>query len=49
MGSGIWAMHYVGMEAFRLPVTVLFDWPTVLVSLFAAIIASGTAVTMRRR
>ncbi|MEO6981861.1 MAG: MHYT domain-containing protein, partial [Edaphobacter sp.] len=31
MGMGIWAMHYVGMEALRLPVTVRYDWPTVLV------------------
>jgi len=44
MGSGIWAMHYVGMEAFRLPVPVLYDWPTVLLSLLAAILASGVAL-----
>jgi PAS domain S-box-containing protein len=44
MGSGIWAMHYIGMEAFQLPVRVLYDWPTVLLSLFAAIFASGVAL-----
>ena len=33
MGLGIWAMHYVGMAAFKLPVPVLYDWQTVLVSL----------------
>src|SRR5271167_14414 len=44
MGLGIWAMHYIGMLAFRLPVPVLYDWPTVLVSLFAAISASGIAL-----
>jgi len=44
MGSGIWAMHYVGMEAFRLPVPVWYDWPTVLLSLFAAILASAIAL-----
>jgi PAS domain S-box-containing protein len=44
MGTGIWAMHYIGMEAFELPVPVLYDWPTVLVSLFAAIGASGIAL-----
>src|ERR1700754_3970696 len=32
LGLGIWSMHYVGMEALRLPVTVLYDWPTVLAS-----------------
>jgi signal transduction histidine kinase/DNA-binding response OmpR family regulator len=40
-GLGIWSMHYIGMEAFVLPVTVLYDWPTVLLSMIAAIAASG--------
>lgn len=44
MGIGIWSMHYVGMLAFRLPVAVQYDWPTVLVSLFAAILASAIAL-----
>lgn len=51
MGIGIWAMHYVGMLALRLPVPVKYDWPTVLLSLLAAICASGIAlfVTSRTR
>ncbi|MFP5237052.1 MAG: MHYT domain-containing protein [Acidobacteriota bacterium] len=44
MGVGIWSMHYVGMEAFKLPVPVQYDWPTVLVSLIAAVLASGLAL-----
>jgi two-component system, sensor histidine kinase and response regulator len=44
MGTGIWSMHYVGMLAFRLPVQVQYDWPTVLLSLLAAIFASGVAL-----
>ncbi len=44
LGLGIWSMHYVGMEALRLPVTVLYDWPTVLVSMIAAVVASGIAL-----
>jgi PAS domain S-box-containing protein len=44
MGLGIWSMHYIGMLAFRLPVPVFYDWPTVLLSLFAAIFASGVAL-----
>lgn len=44
MGIGIWSMHYVGMLAFRLPVSVEYDWPTVLASLLAAILASGFAL-----
>ena len=44
MGLGIWAMHYIGMLAFRLPVPVLYDVPTVIVSLLAAIGASAVAL-----
>ncbi len=44
MGIGIWAIHYIGMEAFHLPVAVRYDWPTVVLSLFAAILASGVAL-----
>jgi len=44
MGFGIWSMHYIGMLAFRLPVPVQYDWPTVLLSLLAAIFASAVAL-----
>ncbi len=44
MGIGIWSMHYVGMLAYRLPVQVFYDWPTVLASLAAAVFASGIAL-----
>jgi methyl-accepting chemotaxis protein len=44
MGLGIWAMHYIGMLAFHLPVPVLYDVPTVSVSLLAAIAASAVAL-----
>jgi len=44
MGIGIWSMHYIGMLAFRLPVSVKYDWPTVLASLLAAILASAVAL-----
>ena len=44
MGTGIWSMHYVGMLAFNLPVRVEYDWPTVLASLAAAILASAVAL-----
>jgi NO-binding membrane sensor protein with MHYT domain len=27
MGSGIWAMHYIGMLAFRLPIPVITTFP----------------------
>jgi signal transduction histidine kinase/CheY-like chemotaxis protein len=44
MGMGIWSMHYVGMEAFILPVPVEYDWPTVLLSMVAAVSASAVAL-----
>jgi len=44
MGIGIWAMHYIGMLAFSLSFRILYDWPTVLLSLLAAIFASGVAL-----
>jgi PAS domain S-box-containing protein len=44
MGTGIWSMHYLGMLAFVLPVPVAYHWPTVLLSLLAAILASVVAL-----
>jgi diguanylate cyclase (GGDEF)-like protein/PAS domain S-box-containing protein len=44
MGLGIWSMHYIGMLAFSLPVPVLYQYPTVGLSLLAAIGASAVAL-----
>src|SRR5713226_3706420 len=44
MGTGIWSMHYLGMLAFVLPIPVAYHWPTVLLSLLAAILASVIAL-----
>jgi PAS domain S-box-containing protein len=44
MGIGIWSMHYVGMLAFTLPVPVLYDRPTVLLSLLPGVFASAVAL-----
>ena len=44
MGMGIWSMHYIGMLAYSLPVAVVYDWPTVLWSLLAAVLASAVAL-----
>jgi NO-binding membrane sensor protein with MHYT domain/signal transduction histidine kinase len=51
MGIGIWSMHYIGMLACMLPVPVAYHWPTVLLSLFPAILASVIAlyVVSRRK
>jgi NO-binding membrane sensor protein with MHYT domain len=44
MGTGIWSMHYIGMLACILPIPVAYHWSTVLLSLFAAILASAIAL-----
>ena len=49
MGLGIWSMHYVGMLALELQVPVQYDWPTVLLSLLAAIFASAIALFVASR
>ena len=49
MGMGIWSMHYIGMLAYHLPIPAQYDWPTVLLSLLAAIVASGVALLVVSR
>src|ERR1700746_1870479 len=44
MGIGIWSMHYIGMLAFLLPIPVAYHWPTVLLSLLAAVLDSVVAL-----
>ena len=44
MGIGTWSMHYVGMLAFRLPVSVQYDWPTSLLSLLSDHMIGGDMV-----
>ena len=44
MGVGIWAMHYIGMLALTMPMRIAYDVPTVVLSLLAAISASGVAL-----
>ena len=51
MGVGIWSMHFVGMLAFSLPISLAYDVPTTLGSLALAIVTSGfaLAITSGRR
>jgi diguanylate cyclase (GGDEF)-like protein/PAS domain S-box-containing protein len=49
IGLGIWAMHYVGMLALRMPMPVAYHLPTVGLSLLAAIAASGVALIVASR
>jgi len=44
MGIGIWAMHFVGMLALRLPFMVEYDFRTVAISVLPAVLASGLSL-----
>ena len=46
MGIGIWAMHFIGMLAFTLPVAVGYDVLITLVSMVPAILASGVVLLL---
>ena len=46
MGLGIWSMHYLGILASNMPVTVYFHIPTVALSLVAAVTASAVALVV---
>src|SRR2546422_10509629 len=41
MGIGVWAMHFIGMLAFRLPVKVNYDVWITLASVAPAVLARG--------
>jgi diguanylate cyclase (GGDEF)-like protein/PAS domain S-box-containing protein len=44
MGGGVWAMHFVAMLAFTLPVTIGFDIPLTLFSLALAVAVTSLSL-----
>jgi len=46
MGTGIWGMHFLGMQAFRLPIALGFTGLLTLLSWLAAVGASGVALAV---
>ena len=46
MGIGIWEMHFKGMLAFHLPVSVAYDWPTILAAFLMAVLASAIGLSL---
>src|SRR5258708_21922945 len=44
MGSGIWAMHFVGMLAHILPIPVSYDPGITALSIVPAVLAAGVAL-----
>lgn len=43
-GIGIWSMHFIGMQAYRLAVPITYDLLLTVISLLAAIAISGIAL-----
>jgi NO-binding membrane sensor protein with MHYT domain/CheY-like chemotaxis protein/nitrogen-specific signal transduction histidine kinase len=48
MGSGIWAMHFIGMLAFRLPMPLAYDPVITFVSWLLPVVVSGMALWQLR-
>ncbi|NMG10693.1 MHYT domain-containing protein [Brasilonema sp. UFV-L1] len=49
IGIGIWSMHFVAMLAFSLPISMGYDWLTVVLSVLPAIVASVGALFLSSR
>ena len=49
MGTGIWSMHFIGMLAFRLPISMAYDISINILSWVIAIVVSGIALFVVRR
>ncbi len=49
MGLGIWAMHFIGMSAFRLPISMQYSLPETILSVFPAVMASYIAFYISNR
>jgi len=46
IGTGVWAMHFIGMLALELPIAVFYDAGITVLSIIPAIFASGIALWM---
>lgn len=49
MGLGIWAMHFIGMSAFRLPISMQFNVSETILSVFPAVMSSYLAFYISNR
>lgn len=49
MGTGIWSMHFLGMQAFKLPIDIGFAGGLTLLSWLAAVAASSVALELASR
>jgi diguanylate cyclase (GGDEF)-like protein/PAS domain S-box-containing protein len=49
MGLGIWAMHFIGMLAFRMPMDVSYDLPLVIFSVLPVVVSCWLAFSIISR
>lgn len=49
MGIGIWSMHFLAMLAVSLPISISYNFLLTAISLIAAILASGLALSLVTR
>ena len=49
MAVGIWAMHFIGMLAFRLPIAVAYDLAGTAISVAPAVVASAIVLDVTSR
>ncbi|MEK9953644.1 MAG: MHYT domain-containing protein, partial [Curvibacter sp.] len=49
MGTGIWSMHFIGMQAFQVPITLGYTGGLTLLSWVAAVAASAVALAIASR
>ena len=49
MGSGVWSMHFIGMQAFELPIALGYEGGLTLLSWMAAVFTSGIAFGVAAR
>ncbi|MDD1607996.1 MAG: EAL domain-containing protein [Methylococcaceae bacterium] len=49
MGTGIWAMHFIGLLALILPVPVSYNLTITIISVFPAIFASGLVLWLKNK
>ncbi|MBI5184879.1 MAG: hypothetical protein HZA01_04030 [Nitrospinae bacterium] len=49
MGSGIWAMHFIGMMAFRLPMPMAYDRMITMFSWLVAVFFAGAAFSLLKK
>ena len=49
MGAGIWSMHFIGMLAFHLPISMSYDVTLTVASLLIAVVVSGFALYVASR